>query len=1248
MVLSLIGGLLAPKLIKLSAVEEFLQQRFSEDIGARIEFQKIDLAWFPRPHVVVEGVSFSIKPYVSGDMNFLHIYPKLLPLLWGDFQLARLQAVDPAYTVRLSEHRSAKTGDPQTPTVGELLKDIHEVMLSFPEFTLSELKVRLVNGNLNIFEGDRQIFGFSDIHASYVRPANKTKFNLQCKSNLWDAITINGWLDTEAFSSQGSIRLAEFRPHTLSDFFFPDSSLKITEAVANLVIDFELNGPENLHASIEGAVPHLKFSDGKRHFEFDENTIKGAVQVKKNQTRVRLDNFDMRYPRINLSGELSMDPNQPMISLKIKGRKFNVESIRKVAMGIGENSPIVREVFNVIRGGEIPEITVTTHGRKFEDLADPDNIAVRGEMHAGKIFIPFVKLNLERVEGKVVISNGVLRGNSLRAKMGNSYGQNGKLKLGLNEKIDPFYLDILIQADLSQLPPILKRVVANKQFIRELELVKNVNGTALGKLILDINPQQVVVKVEASEARLKANYERFPHPLILEGGPFYFDQRHVGFSNFAAALGTSVFSNLTCSLKLQKAAQLTLASEIASLNIGEIYPWLYSIGAITGELRNINSIQGNIKIDTMSFSGPLFTPSKWELQSSGKIGGITAKSDNLPGPLDILQGQFKCHDTRITLQNVEAALGKSTISNLSGAADWGKANFLTITSGASKINLEDLYGRLLTLASVKNQLKKIKPMKGKLALSNLRLKAPFSGSKKRRIKMSAVVNSSVLDSASFPAPVNINSGEITWQDKRIGLSKCNGSVGKSTYSKLGADLDWYESAILNAKAESVILDVNGIWPWLTSLEGIDQSLLHETSAAGMIQLAKLNVKMPLNHPANWRLSATGEIQNITMEAAFLDESASLSKGKFIITERDLSGVLHNCIKLGSTHLIWGTSHSILIGDVIFRGDSLIVDLSISADNIEWNRVEKIIDYAEVHQSKDLKHTKQPAREIRLDVKSEKFRYDKYIFEPFYANIVLRPNEAVIGIDRADLCGVAISGIIKASDQNLEFLIVPKSRSSKLETTLACLTNEKASATGKFSLDGEVMAKSKPAASTRIYSGDLDFSAKNGRIYRMGLLAKIFAILNVTEIYRGEVPDLTGEGFGYNEMVIKADFKGKKIIMEECAIDGASMGLACEGEIDLVEDKINLVILVAPFKTVDRIVRNIPLVSSVLGGKIVSIPFRAKGDIDNPTVIPLSPTAVGSGVLGIMERTLKLPITIIQPLFPDETESKKKENPEPDN
>ena len=80
-------------------------------------------------------------------------------------------------------------------------------------------------------------------------------------------------------------------------------------------------------------------------------------------------------------------------------------------------------------------------------------------------------------------------------------------------------------------------------------------------------------------------------------------------------------------------------------------------------------------------------------------------------------------------------------------------------------------------------------------------------------------------------------------------------------------------------------------------------------------------------------------------------------------------------------------------------------------------------------------------------------------------------------------------------------------------------------------------------------------------------------------------------------------------MKECTVDGTSMGIACEGSIDLSNKKMDLVILVAPFKTLDRIVKFLPLIGHVLGGKLISIPFQAKGDLKDPNVTPLHPTGI---------------------------------------
>jgi hypothetical protein len=48
---------------------------------------------------------------------------------------------------------------------------------------------------------------------------------------------------------------------------------------------------------------------------------------------------------------------------------------------------------------------------------------------------------------------------------------------------------------------------------------------------------------------------------------------------------------------------------------------------------------------------------------------------------------------------------------------------------------------------------------------------------------------------------------------------------------------------------------------------------------------------------------------------------------------------------------------------------------------------------------------------------------------------------------------------------------------------------------------------------------------------------------------------------------------------------------------------------------------------------VAIPIKATGDMDDPNVVALSPSAVGTSILEMLQRTLMLPIEIIQPLVP---------------
>jgi hypothetical protein len=72
------------------------------------------------------------------------------------------------------------------------------------------------------------------------------------------------------------------------------------------------------------------------------------------------------------------------------------------------------------------------------------------------------------------------------------------------------------------------------------------------------------------------------------------------------------------------------------------------------------------------------------------------------------------------------------------------------------------------------------------------------------------------------------------------------------------------------------------------------------------------------------------------------------------------------------------------------------------------------------------------------------------------------------------------------------------------------------------------------------------------------------------------------------------------------------------------------VLIAPLTTVERVVGAIPLIGDVFGGTMVALPVAVNGDIRNPVIVPLGPRAITDQLLGIFERTLKLPGKLVVP------------------
>jgi hypothetical protein len=158
-------------------------------------------------------------------------------------------------------------------------------------------------------------------------------------------------------------------------------------------------------------------------------------------------------------------------------------------------------------------------------------------------------------------------------------------------------------------------------------------------------------------------------------------------------------------------------------------------------------------------------------------------------------------------------------------------------------------------------------------------------------------------------------------------------------------------------------------------------------------------------------------------------------------------------------------------------------------------------------------------------------------------------------------------------------------------------------------------------------GRLRLELENGVIERGNLLAKIFSILNVSQIFKGRLPDLKTKGLPYHR--ISANFAMKEGIAstEDFLIDSDAMRITVVGKIDLGKNLIDAKVGVHPLVTVDMVLSNIPIAGYILTGKdkgFLSYVYEVKGDLDDPKIEAIPFKTMGEGLLGIFKRILETP------------------------
>jgi hypothetical protein len=259
---------------------------------------------------------------------------------------------------------------------------------------------------------------------------------------------------------------------------------------------------------------------------------------------------------------------------------------------------------------------------------------------------------------------------------------------------------------------------------------------------------------------------------------------------------------------------------------------------------------------------------------------------------------------------------------------------------------------------------------------------------------------------------------------------------------------------------------------------------------------------------------------------------------------------------------------------------------------------------------------------RVAVRADYLQFGENRIAPLEGTAVLEAERARLDVQQARMCGVSFPLQLDATPERYSIAAKLAMKDEPFEKTIHCLTGGAMQLTGSADLRADLRTQGQNREEfLRNLAGSAEADLRKGRVQRFALIGNILSVQNLTSI---RDPREIEKGFLYRSMTAKGRFEGGGFIVEEGFFDSDAARIAVNGRVDLLGDRSQLNVLVGLLSSVDRVTGAIPILGNVLGGTLIALPVSVSGDIRDPRVVPLGPRAVSDRLLGIFERTLKLP------------------------
>jgi len=1190
----LILALIAPVLLNRQGVKELLLPHVSRSLGGTVRFGRIDAQFLPRPRVVVLQGTCDLDGGVHIRWESLAVRPQIRALLRGRFRPASLELEAPRIEAPLALNplgRGAGRGEVSG-------RDLARMVASGMGRLASVFPVGVVtwkDGAVELLEKEGPGFWFRDLSGVMKKSADALTMEVEARSNLAEKVRLTARLDPDGPKGRCGLRISGLRPYLLTQRF-PETMGRLRDgSLVNINGHVALEGSGSVDGNLVIAAKHLElFQEGHAHI-LDNAKVELSFHVDDRNTTLEVRELLVGDPVQGLRGRVRFDRQDGRIDLDLYADRLRVGPVRDFFTAFAAHSVPVRAVFDRLRDGSVSDLALHLGPAQRKDPDILDTLRVQGVLTDAAVYVPQPRLNLEQVGADFVVADGILEARDLHGRWGNTEGLGGYLKAGIRGKPAPFHLETHIRADLSQVPPLLESLAQSETLRREIVNTTQLDGFAAGRLLLGERTDALHATLEISDLRFQACHARLPHPLAVSSGALSYHGRDIRLTNLNGTLGASSFEGLSLHLNQDPGGGLEGTARACALQVEQAWSWLSTLVPWQNLREGVKDARGLLTLRTVHVNVPLEGPSHWRFTARGDIEDLTVDTPHGDGSFQVPRAVFTvARDAQSETLNIEQARLEFLDALVSCT---GSLTPIMKAEGGLQLAGEGLLGPK-AVAWVSRALSLPAPvtLPSPLILTGAHL-SWSRGRKSRFAGTLAVADGPTLAMDVLRTPEGLRIGDLSIRD----------DTSRATITA-HADKQGWEVAFTGTLA-------SGTAARFLALQG---------TSGGSVTGA-FRVRVPTDAPMQSTMDGTITGRDIVLSLPGADPL------EIRAVTLEAAG---SRLRVHDADIAWGPSRGRLSGNVLLGADTLILDLDLSADSFDAQRLAAWLPVG-----KEKGGTGQAPESPRLPVRGEirmKVRnlgYKQYMWQPFHADITLERDGVKAAVTRAELCGLSFTGTVDAGSAATAVQMKPGAHAGDLEDALACFGLQDRTITGTFDIDGQISAESPPGALARSLAGPLTLTAFDGRIYRLTVLSKLLALLNVTEILAGRLPDLVREGFSYDSLQIQGVLDKGTIRIEKLFLDASSMKITGQGQWDPASGLLDLELLVAPLKTVDRVIRHIPLLGDILGGSLVSIPFHVKGPVNDPQVTPLPPAAVGAGLLRIAREVLRLPVRILQPILP---------------